>query len=350
MAERLRVAGLERRYGSREILRGVGFEVADGEVLALLGPSGSGKTTILNAVAGLDRPDAGEIALDGTTVCGPRVWLPPERRGIGFVFQGQMLWPHMTVAQHLGFVLRAQGVTSGERSERLAAQLLDVQLAGRDGAYPAQLSGGERQRLAIARALAARPKLLLLDEPCANLDAPLKLELLALLSRLRARQGFAALYVTHDAAEAFELATRIAILDGGRLIQHGTPRDLLERPASAAVARLLGRGALLDGTLQAPGRAATPLGDLEVEGPAGAAAGARVQVYLREDELRVEAGGPLSATVQRAYHDGAGWVAVLDANGVFVRARASEPPTEGAKVSLASKRPARAYALVSLPS
>ncbi|MBE7462713.1 MAG: ABC transporter ATP-binding protein [Planctomycetes bacterium] len=343
MAERLRVEGLVKRHGRRTVLEGLSFSVAEGEVLALLGASGSGKTTALHAVAGLDRPDAGTIALDGTTVFGPRAWTPPEKRGVGVVFQGQMLWPHLSVTEHLRFVLNAQGVSRGEQALRISAQLEAVQLTGRDRSIPAQLSGGERQRLALARALVGRPRLLLFDEPCANLDATLKSELLALLAKLRLEQRLTAVYVTHDAREALELSDRIAVLDGGKILQSGTPSELLRAPAGPAVARLLEAGSLLSGTLDAAGGCMTEIGTLETSGLEGRPAGTRGVVYIRPDAVELAEDGALSGTVTRTIPDGAGWVALLNAGSPPLRLRLSQAPETGSRVRFRLRGPATAW-------
>lgn len=339
MAERLAVTDLRKRYGTREVLRGVSFEVAPGEVLALLGPSGCGKTTTLNLVAGLDRPDAGTIALGNATVCGPGDWVPAHRRDLGMVFQGQMLWPHMTVREHLAFVLKARGAADNEHDSRIAEQLKAVRLTGRDESYPSQLSGGEAQRLSIARALVARPGLLLFDEPCANLDAPLRAEFLALLARLRAERRFSALYVTHDAAEAFELATRVAVFDEGVLAQTATPEMLCTQPASPAVARIVGGGALLLGTVAVGGAVETALGTLPSTAKAHAAPGEKVLCFLRTEDLRLNADGPLQALARASHYDGRGWLTILEAGETLLRARSDAPAPEGERVKLELLRP-----------
>lgn len=241
MAEMLCVEKLRRGYGARRVLENLSFSVAQGEILALLGLSGCGKTTTLNLIAGLDTPADGQISVAQRLVFGAGVNVAPHLRNVGMVFQDQLLWPHMSVFEHLDFALAARGLRRAARRVRIAAQLETVHLAGCAGDKPAQLSGGERQRLAIARALIAQPALLLLDEPCANLDAPLKMETLALLRQLQAQTGFAAVYVTHDAREAFELVARVAVLEGGRLVQLGSVQEVCARPATPAVARLIMR-------------------------------------------------------------------------------------------------------------
>jgi iron(III) transport system ATP-binding protein len=321
LAEGLQVAALRKAHGPHRVLEDISFAVSPGESLVLLGASGAGKTTVLNLIAGLDRPDAGEIRLGGRLLCGQGNWVPPQRRGIGMVFQDQLLWPHLTVAEHVDFVLRARGVPRAERPLRVRETLDAAQLSDRDSARPGTLSGGERQRLGLARALAAAPSLLLLDEPTANLDAPLKSEILTLLLRLRRKNGFAAVHVTHDSAEALLSATQLAILDAGRVAQVGTLRELLAQPAGPAVARALG-GALLPGEWVDEGALRTALGVLAPVRACGpAVAGRRALAWLPDGALRAASEGPLSATVLHVYPDLDGWMALLDAGGTSLRAR-----------------------------
>lgn len=235
----LRLTGLVKRYGPRLIVDHVSLEVRGGEFLCLLGPSGSGKTTLLRLVAGLEVPDEGRIELGGTVVAADGYnRVPPRGRRVGFVFQDLALWPHLTVAGNLDFVLGSLGVPRRARREKIERVLAMVRLNERAAAYPGTLSGGEQQRVALARALVAEPRLLLLDEPLANLDVHLKAELEEEILSLHQRLKVTSLYVTHDPREAFTLGERIAILQGGQLVQVGTPREILERPASAFVARL----------------------------------------------------------------------------------------------------------------
>jgi iron(III) transport system ATP-binding protein len=340
LVEGLQVAAVRKGYGPHRVLEDLSFTVPPGESLVLLGASGSGKTTVLNLIAGLDRPEAGEIRWGGRLLCGRGNWVPPHRRGIGMVFQDQLLWPHLTVAEHLHFVLRARGLPRAERPQRTREALEAVQLTGRDSARPGALSGGERQRLSLARALAAAPNLLLLDEPTANLDGPLKNEVLALLLRLRREKGFAAVHVTHDSAEALLSATQLAVLDAGRVAQAGTPREVLARPASPAVARALG-GALLPGEWVGEAAVRTALGVLTpVRASAPAAVGRRALAWLPEGALRATPEGPLSATVLHVYPDPHGWMALLDAGGASLRARLPEAAPTGQVVRFALATPA----------
>jgi iron(III) transport system ATP-binding protein len=209
------VRGLTRRYGSTTVLDGLDLEVATGEAVVIVGPSGSGKSTLLRLIAGLEMPDAGEIRLDGTVVSRPGWLLPPHRRGIGFVFQTAALWPHMTVAQNILFGLH--GVPRSQARDRLRQVLAEMELDGLDRRYPDQLSVGQARRVALARALAPRPRYLLLDEPLTSLDPELKVHLLALIGAIAVDAQTTMVHVTHDAEEAERIGQRVLVLAGGTL-------------------------------------------------------------------------------------------------------------------------------------
>jgi iron(III) transport system ATP-binding protein len=218
------------------VLDDLSLEVGPGELLALLGPSGSGKTSLLRVVLGFLAPTNGVVRLDGETVSlNGRILRPPEERGVGMVFQDLALWPHLTVAGNLEFGLASRGLHRTERSGRIREMLSRVGLEARAGRYPGELSGGERQRVAIARALVLEPKAVLLDEPLANLDAPLRRELMMLLFELLRERRVPGLYVTHDIREAAALGDRIAVLESGRIVQEGSLDVLRGAPATAFV-------------------------------------------------------------------------------------------------------------------
>ncbi len=254
--------GLTRRYGSAVAVDSVSLTVAEGEFLTLLGPSGSGKTTVLMCVAGFVAPDAGRIGLGGRDITA----LPPERRDFGMVFQGYALFPHMTVAENVAFPLRVRKLGAAEREEKVRATLDLVQLSALAERRPAQLSGGQQQRVALARALVFDPALLLLDEPLSALDRKLRVELQEELKALHRRIGRTFVNVTHDQEEALSLSDRIAILNGGRLVQAGPPAALYDRPATRFVAGFLGASNFLRGEVSgiAPGRVTLAAGDTRV--------------------------------------------------------------------------------------
>ncbi len=214
----LSLVELTKRYGSRAVVDNVSLSVAEGEVLALLGPSGCGKTTTLRLIAGLEKPDEGQVRIDGECVAASgRNFIPPHRRGIGFVFQDLALWPHLTAEGNLDFALGSVGMKRSERRERIVETLRMMRAEGFAGRYPSQLSGGEQQRVAIARALIARPRLLLLDEPMSNLDVHLRDQLLEELKSLQSLLSITTVYVTHHRAVAEELTSRIAEMVAGRI-------------------------------------------------------------------------------------------------------------------------------------
>jgi sulfate/thiosulfate transport system ATP-binding protein len=230
------VREISKSFGAFAALRDVSLEVPTGSLTALLGPSGSGKSTLLRVVAGLERPDTGEVLIAEEDVTGES----PQRRGVGFVFQHYAAFKHMTVYENVAFGLRIRHRPRAEIRERVGELLRLVQLEGFASRYPAQLSGGQRQRMGLARALAVDPKVLLLDEPFGALDARVRKELRAWLRRLHDETHTTTVIVTHDQEEAMEVADRIALMQEGRIEQVGTPRDLYERPANEFVMSFVG--------------------------------------------------------------------------------------------------------------
>ena len=239
----IRVERLTRRFGAFTAVNEVGFEVKTGELVALLGPSGGGKSTILRIVAGLESADSGRVWLDGE----PVDELPARERQVGFVFQHYALFRHMTVEENIGYGLRVRRVAKAERRERVAELVRIMGLHGLGRRLPSQLSGGQRQRVALARSLAPRPRLLLLDEPFAAVDAQVREELRSWLRNLHEEVGVTSIFVTHDQEEAFALADRVLVIRGGRLEQQGTPREILDEPATEFVARFIGNVNVLEG-------------------------------------------------------------------------------------------------------
>ena len=297
----LAVEGLACRAGGARVVDGAGFTIDAGELAALLGPSGCGKTTTLRAIAGFHEPEAGRVLLHGEVVAGAGAALPPERRGIGFVFQDLALFPHLDVAGNVGFGLHRLPRT--ERAARVSELLRLLELEELAGRLPHELSGGQQQRVAVARALAPRPPLLLLDEPFSSLDARLRARLRDELRALLKSLGVAALLVTHDQDEAFAFADRIGVMRAGRIEQWDTPYALYHRPATPFVAGFVGGGRLLRGTPRADGGIDTALGVLRPAAPLPAAAA--VDVLVRPDDLRPDPDGPLRAVVVDAAFRGA---------------------------------------------
>jgi spermidine/putrescine ABC transporter ATP-binding subunit len=232
---------LEKSYDRVTAVAGVTLDVRSGEFLTLLGPSGSGKTTTLMMIAGFERPTSGDIAIDGKSV----IAMPPYRRNIGMVFQNYALFPHLTVAENIGFPLKQRGVPKAERSKLVGEALELVQLPGYGARYPRQLSGGQQQRVALARAIVFKPRLLLMDEPLGALDKQLRENLQLEMRRLHADLGITFLYVTHDQEEALTMSDRIAVMNEGLVAQMGRPEDLYDRPSNRFVASFIGESNFL---------------------------------------------------------------------------------------------------------
>ncbi len=296
MSAPIRLEGVAKRFGPVLAVQGVTFTVREGEVFALIGPSGSGKSSTLRLIAGFERPDRGTIAIGDRTVAGPGASVPPERRGVGMVFQDYALFPHLTVAENVAFGLHR--VPRAERARRVEQVLALVGLASFGHRYPHQLSGGQQQRVALARALAPAPAVILLDEPLSNLDADLRDQTRRELARILRVTGSTAVFVTHDQQEAFVLADRVAILAAGRIEQVGTPEEVYERPATRFVADFVGEADFLPASVHGPALV-TELGTLPNPGlPSGTLA----ELMLRPDDLEIvpDPGGELEV-VERQY-------------------------------------------------
>jgi len=243
----LTLSRLVKRYGAFEAVSGIDLEIKRGEFLTLLGPSGSGKTTLLMMIAGFQEATGGDILLDGASITNT----PAEKRNFGMVFQGYALFPHMTVAENIGYALSVRGRAKPEIAAKVAEMLDLVQLQGLENRLPAQLSGGQQQRVALARALAFSPPVLLLDEPLGALDRKLRIEVQAQLKDLHRRVGTTFIYVTHDQDEALSMSDRVVIMRSGRIEQVGTPEELYTRPKTEFAASFLGKSNFLrrDGRL-----------------------------------------------------------------------------------------------------
>ncbi|MDR3662380.1 MAG: TOBE-like domain-containing protein [Mycobacterium sp.] len=274
------VRGANKRYGDFAALDNVDFDVPDGSLTALLGPSGSGKSTLLRAIAGLDTPDTGTITINGNDVTG----VPPQRRGIGFVFQHYAAFKHLTVRENVAFGLKLRKRPKAEVKAKVDDLLEVVGLSGFQTRYPSQLSGGQRQRMALARALAVDPKVLLLDEPFGALDAKVRDDLRSWLRRLHDEVHVTTVLVTHDQAEALDVADRIAVLNRGRIEQVGSPTEVYDSPANPFVMSFLGAVSTLNGTLVRPH-------DIRV--------GRNPDMAISQADDSVAATGVLRATVDR---------------------------------------------------
>ncbi|MDT5022537.1 MAG: sulfate/thiosulfate transport system ATP-binding protein [Mycobacterium sp.] len=318
------VRGANKRYGDFVALDNVDFDVPEGSLTALLGPSGSGKSTLLRAIAGLDQPDTGTITINGQDV----TTLAPQRRGIGFVFQHYAAFKHLTVRDNVGFGLKIRRKPKAEIAAKVDHLLEVVGLSGFQTRYPSQLSGGQRQRMALARALAVDPKVLLLDEPFGALDAKVRDDLRAWLRRLHDEVHVTTVLVTHDQAEALDVADRIAVLKDGRIEQVGSPSEVYDTPANPFVMSFLGAVSSLNGTLVRPhdirvGRSPdmTIAGDGTPEAT-GVVRATIDRVVVLGFEVRVEltnaaTGGPFIAQITRGDAEALG---LKQGDTVYVRA------------------------------
>jgi iron(III) transport system ATP-binding protein len=280
-APRLEVTGLTRHFGSRAAVDDVSLTIAPGQVTCLLGPSGCGKSTTLRMIAGVERPDAGVILIDGAVVCDTGRSLPPEARSVGLMFQDFALFPHLTVAGNIAFGLKG---ARGDKSARVEDLLARVDLPGFGPKHPHELSGGEQQRVALARALAPRPRVMLMDEPFSGLDNRLRDGIRDTTLEVLKAEGTAVLLVTHEPDEAMRMADEIALMRGGRIVQRGSPYNVYNAPADRAAAAFFSdvnvirgrsRGALTE----------TPFGAFLTPGHAD---GAEVEIVIRPQHLKID--------------------------------------------------------------
>ncbi len=270
-------------YSGNAVVHDVSLVLQQGQIGCLLGPSGCGKTTLLRAIAGFERLTAGRIAIGGRHVSGEGCFVPPEQRRVGMVFQDLALFPHLTIADNIGFGLR--GLDADERHKRIARLMAMIGLEGREACYPHQLSGGQQQRVAVARAMAPRPDLLLLDEPFSSMDADLREKLAREVRDILREDGVTALLVTHDQFEAFAMADEIGVMHHGRLAQWDNGYNLYHEPADRFVADFIGQGAMIRGSVVDAHSADTVLGRIHGDAPAGCQPGCIVDVLVRPDDI-----------------------------------------------------------------
>ncbi|MEE3101612.1 MAG: ABC transporter ATP-binding protein, partial [Pseudomonadota bacterium] len=331
MAE-LRISNLVKRFGADAsgpaAVNGLSADIRDGEFFVVLGASGCGNSTLLRLIAGL------ETATDGEIRCGDALWsapgrhLRPEDRRVGFVFQSYALWPHLTVERNVSFPAEVAGRPAREWRALAARHLETVGLSAFADRHPAELSGGQRQRVALARVLASDARVVLMDEPLANLDPHLRAAMEAEFADFHRLSGATTLYITHDQREAMGLADRIAVMAEGRFLQVDAPEALYWRPASAEVARFIGRGALLPAELRGGRAAVAGLGEAPARANPAAADGP-CGLFVRPEEVRLGGDGAPARVVRSIYRGGA-WELTLDAAGhrleaaTPVRTRAGE--------------------------
>ncbi|NGM47510.1 ABC transporter ATP-binding protein [Rhodobacter sp. SGA-6-6] len=307
---RLEATGLTRAFGGRPVVEDVALRVAAGQVTCLLGPSGCGKSTTLRIVAGVETADAGEVRIDGRPMAGPGLHLPPERRGVGMMFQDFALFPHLTVAANVGFGLAGD---KAAKARRVGELLERVNLSGFAAKHPHQLSGGEQQRVALARALAPRPKVMLMDEPFSGLDNRLRDGIRDTTLEILKEEGTAVVLVTHEPDEAMRMADEIALMRGGRIVQQGAPYNVYNAPVDRAAAAFFSDVNVIRG-ISKGALTATPFGDFLTPGHAD---GAAVEIVIRPQHLKIDfdrggrgplptpqEGTPARGTVMRARYLG----------------------------------------------
>ncbi len=300
MEHPLEIKNLHCSYGDTRVVNGLSMTLQAGMLCCLLGPSGCGKTTVLRAIAGFEPVNGGSIHLHGNEVARNGWSLPPEQRKLGMVFQDYALFPHLSVADNISFGLRRLSA-----KERLVAVDRLLELVGMEGTarrYPHELSGGQQQRVSLARALAPKPRLLLLDEPFSNLDVELRERLVTDVRDILTEQGTSALFVTHDQHEAFVMGERIGVMNNGSILQWDTPFNLYHEPVNRFVADFIGQGRLLNGQLIAPDTVETPLGRITGNRAYRWPKGSAVEVLLRPDDVVIGGSGGIACEItERAF-------------------------------------------------
>ena len=330
----LRLKNLTKRFGDFVAVDDLSLDIEKGEFVSLLGPSGCGKTTTLQMIAGLHDPSAGSIELEGRDL----THVPPNKRGLGIVFQSYALFPHLTAFENIAFGQEMRGVSPGERDERVRRALDQVRLSAFADRHPKALSGGQRQRVALARALVIEPPVLLLDEPLSNLDAKLREEMQLELRILQQNIGVTTILVTHDQSEALSMSDRIVVMNRGKAIQIDSPLSLYEAPGDAFVSGFVGKTNLMEGEVSGP-KAVTVNGKRLTAGHGGLSKGTSVRVSLRPEKLIL--GKPsrgLTGKIGAAVFHGSHWLYTLDTplgDMIAVTPNTGEAPWKsGSSVSL----------------
>lgn len=337
---KLSIRGLSKTYaGDVQAVRKVEIEVESGEFLSLLGPSGCGKTTTLQMVAGFVSPSSGTVAVDGQDI----TYALPEKRDMGIVFQSYALFPHMTVSQNVGFGLEMRKFRKPQLEERVAEALAMVRLSGLESRYPRELSGGQRQRVAIARVLAIRPRVLLLDEPMSNLDAKLRSEMHVELRALQRRLGITTILVTHDQVEAMTMSDRIAVMANGAIAELGRPQQIYDHPTSEFAFRFLGQANVVDGQISSINGedAVIRVGSASVVATlAEGQTGQQTRLFIRPEKLRFcpAEGSRVRGKITTRLFLGGVWFYEIDTDLGALKATAvnsgTEQPDEGDLVGI----------------
>ena len=327
------IHGLRKWFDSRrgwvEALRGIDLEVAEKEFCVLLGPSGCGKTTTLRSVAGLEKPDMGELEIAGTVVNSPSkgIYVPTEKRDIGMVFQSYAIWPHMNVFNNVAFPLikGRKKVPKDQIADKVRGALALVQLDGLEDRPATDLSGGQQQRVAMARAIVTEPKILLMDEPLSNLDARLREQMRVELKKITRAVGVTTLYVTHDQAEALSLGDKVCVMHDGAIIQTAPPHEIYSKPANLFAAQFVGEMNFVKATVTGPGQVESLLGPIPVAVPEGVRVGAPVTLAIRPEQVKLNANNgsstALKGTIASMNYLGDAALIEVEVNGVTLMAK-----------------------------
>ncbi len=330
-AAQVRLEKIGKRYGELWAARDVDVNIQSGEFYTLLGPSGCGKTTLLRIIAGFLAPDEGTVFFDERAVND----VPPWQRDVGMVFQNYALWPHMTVFENVAFGLRERKIPRSEITKRVAEALARVGLSATEKRRPSQLSGGQQQRVALARTLVVQPRALLLDEPLSNLDAKLRAEMRIELLKIQRDLGITTVYVTHDQEEALALSTRIAVMDAGKVVQEGSPREIYERPRSRFVAEFVGQSNLFFGTIKQSGGGFVEIQTGEgftIKAARNEAKTGKITLYIRPEVIALAPVGDASPESNRligkvaaSAYQGSSVAYEVDVQGRSLRAHVAHP-------------------------
>ncbi|OOZ38386.1 ABC transporter ATP-binding protein [Solemya elarraichensis gill symbiont] len=296
-------------YDSVTVVEKIDLTLGEGEIGCLLGPSGCGKTTLLRAIAGFEPLKSGRISIDGNSVSTPTHTTPPEHRHIGMVFQDFALFPHLTLFDNIAFGIRH--LKGGDKKRRVDELLDLIGLSGYGSRYPHELSGGQQQRIALARALAPRPKLLLMDEPFSSMDAELREALATEVREILKRANITAVLVTHDQHEAFAMADSIGVMSDGKILQWDSNYNLYHEPACEFVADFIGQGVFVDGVVNDAMQVGTELATLEGELPEGCKPGSKVRVLVRPDDILHDDCSPRKALIKEKVFRGANYLYTL---------------------------------------